>query len=1116
MTQHHPEFSLTGALPTNTTVLEASAGTGKTYAIAALAVRYVAQGRARIDDLLLITFSRAATAELRLRVRERLHEAAFFLEDLIQGRTHATPTDAVLISLGTGTPDQVAERAARLASAVADFDRATIMTTHEFCHSMLSGLGILAPQTPLSTLIEELGPLADEASADVYVSQFARREQGAPFPYGRRWNADPGAQEIGRRAASEDATLVGEDASGAVGDRVRFAQQVRDEVARRKHALRVYSFDDQLERLKDALNDDRFGAQARQRLSSRFPVVLVDEFQDTDPVQWSILRSAFHGSSTLVLIGDPKQAIYGFRGGDVHTYTLAVQEATTTTTLPVNYRSDPETVAGVAALFEGVLLGEGIVTPPVTAARHSRLQGRDGTAWAHGVHVRSISADTAMTQAQAAKAVGDDLVGVVAELLSDQPPLVRLPTENGIPVPGVGSPLRARDIAVLVRSNKRGATLAKELAQAGIPATFTGSRSVFSTTAADDWLTLLQALDEPRRPFLQRAYLTDFIGATVPGLAEADEAQHSAWAILLHRWARTLERSGVPALVAAFDTDHDFTARLLQRPDGEQRVTDHRQIAELLHRHRGSGVTRRPRDLAAWLHGQRAAQSLGGEATRRRATDADAVTVMTIHRAKGLQWPVVLLPESGEEFPVQPDHGEPLVLPGGTARSLDIGGRRGPDRARRWEQHLLEDGDESLRAFYVGLTRAESRVVTWWAPQPRVTASPLHRLVHADHDPQHPRRPLSSYPLSEVLADSTPLGAGWLPAAGIGVVEVQGIRAVPLPRPPSPELTVRSWDRTIDQTWRRTSYSGLTAAAHDQASPVDSLLLDDEGGPEDLLVPVEDAYADLSPMATLPAGAAFGTLVHAVYEATDATVPSWRDAVADATRTALRRVPVADVSADALATALAPSFDTPLGPLFPGRTLRDFSPADRLAEMDFEFALSNPSATVADLAHLLERHLPPGDPLAAYPARLANPLLAGQRLHGFLTGSIDAVLRDGDGAAARFVVVDYKTNWLAPADEPLTIGHYTRAAMAEAMMASHYPLQALLYSVALHRFLATRWRPYEPERHLGGVAYLFVRGMAGEHTPQPDGHPLGVFTWKPSADLVLATSALLAGEETPS
>ncbi len=144
-------------------------------------------------------------------------------------------------------------------------------------------------------------------------------------------------------------------------------------------------------------------------------------------------------------------------------------------------------------------------------------------------------------------------------------------------------------------------------------------------------------------------------------------------------------------------------------------------------------------------------------------------------------------------------------------------------------------------------------------------------------------------------------------------------------------------------------------------------------------------------------------------------------------------------------------------------------------------------------------------------ARLAAPLLAEQRLHGFLTGSIDAVLRDGQGTDARFVVVDYKTNRLAPPETPLTVGHYTRAAMAEAMMASHYPLQALLYSVALHRFLRRRWAPYDPQRHLGGVAYLFVRGMAGAQTPAEDGHPLGVFSWSPSPELVLATSALVRG-----
>ena len=154
------------------------------------------------------------------------------------------------------------------------------------------------------------------------------------------------------------------------------------------------------------------------------------------------------------------------------------------------------------------------------------------------------------------------------------------------------------------------------------------------------------------------------------------------------------------------------------------------------------------------------------------------------------------------------------------------------------------------------------------------------------------------------------------------------------------------------------------------------------------------------------------------------------------------------------------------------------------------------------------------DPLVGYPALLADPALAVQPLRGFLTGSIDAVFRVGDLRQPRFVVVDYKTNRLGSAGaapEPLTIGHYTAPALAEAMMASHYPLQALLYSVALHRFLRLRLAGYDPERHLAGVAYLFVRGMAGPDTPVVAGHPLGVFSWRPSSALVAAVSALLEG-----
>ena len=248
-------------------------------------------------------------------------------------------------------------------------------------------------------------------------------------------------------------------------------------------------------------------------------------------------------------------------------------------------------------------------------------------------------------------------------------------------------------------------------------------------------------------------------------------------------------------------------------------------------------------------------------------------------------------------------------------------------------------------------------------------------------------------------------------------------------------------------------------------------------------------------MADLPVGAGFGTLVHAVFETADLTAADLRAELLRCVRTELDRHPTPAVDPDALADALVPVARTPLGPLAADRSLADLAPSDRLAELDFELPLAGgdtPGADVrlGDLVPLLRRHLPPGDPLAAYPDRLA-PLQA-QPLRGYLTGSIDAVLRLR--GPERYAVVDYKTNWLGPIGpdgrEPLLAGHYTPDRLAAAMIDAHYPLQALLYSAALHRFL--RWRlgggrgGYDPERHLGGVLYLFLRGMCG-----PDGPTVG-------------------------
>ena len=1082
-------FSWSDPLPTGVTVLEASAGTGKTFAIAALAVRFIAEGRAQVGELLLVTFSRSATAELRSRVRARLKASAAALAAAVDG---TEPTDEVDRLLAQCSPDELRHRADALADAFTQFDRATIMTTHEFCHGMIAGLGVLAAQEPQSTLVEDLKPLADEVAADEYLRRYAHADATPPMTWLDERGGDPGARTIGRDAVEIAGALVPQGSDGAARDRVAFAASVREQVEARKAVRRLYSFDDQLGRLAAALDDPVTGPVACERLRRRFPVVLVDEFQDTDPVQWRIVRLAFGRDATLVLIGDPKQAIYAFRGADVHAYSAAARAAASTTTLTTNHRSDGPVVDAVSALFRGLRLGDDIAVPPVQASHAaSRLRAAPGSEWSVGLQVRVVDADEPLAPWTANERIRDDVVAVVTRLLADDAPLAHL---DGLLAP--------HDVAILVRSNARGHDLARALAARGVPATFSGTSSVFSSRAAGDWGALLAALDQPRRPYVQRAILTDFIGGTVPALATASDDDWARWSLWLRGWSRIVRMAGVPALLSAIERDTDMTPRLLRRRHGERDVTDHRHIAEMLHQQSASGRAG-VRELLAWLR-RGVTESATSERTRRLETDAAAVQIMTVHRAKGLQFPVVLLPEAAMAFDSSSDEGGRLVLPGDDRREVDLGGRNSPGRDERWRRYQRDESDESLRTVYVGLTRAQSHAIVWWAHHWNVAASPLHRLLNARHDADDPERPSATYPAS------SPLTLGWLAEVGIATVAVTDPEpdAAPLAVATPERLAVRSWQRTIDTGWRRTSYSGLTARAHEADERAG--FLDDDDPDTAVEVDADPRLGAVSPMALLPGGTAFGTLVHAIYERTDARGDDWRARLEAECASALRSWPLAGVEAGSLAEGLAPSFETPLGPLGQDTTLRDFGPGNRLTELDFEFALRSPTATLTDVATILRPHVA-GTSLAAYADALAGPALASQPLRGFLTGSIDAVLRLPSGA---HLVVDYKTNRLGASGLPpeeLTVGHYTPQAMAEAMMASHYPLQALLYSVALHRFLGARLVGYDPAEHLGGVAYLFVRGMSGPETPTIEGHPLGVFSWRPGVDLVEAVSSLLAG-----
>jgi exodeoxyribonuclease V beta subunit len=226
-----------------------------------------------------------------------------------------------------------------------------------------------------------------------------------------------------------------------------------------------------------------------------------------------------------------------------------------------------------------------------------------------------------------------------------------------------------------------------------------------------------------------------------------------------------------------------------------------------------------------------------------------------------------------------------------------------------------------------------------------------------------------------------------------------------------------------------------------------------------------------------------------------------------AKETAWRNVELGD--REAVITGLCAAINCPLGPLAGGLSLRDVTRPDRLDELDFDIPLVGGDVPtgrldVADLADLLETQLPADDPVARYAPSLRNPGLSGV-LRGYLTGSLDLVVRLRDG---RYVVADYKTNKLGPPGEALTAWHYRGEAVDEEMAAAHYPLQALLYSVALHRYLRWRLPDYDAERHFGGVLYLFVRGMSAVEPAATGELPHGVWSWRPPAGLVEAMSDL--------
>ena len=1123
----YTDFDVCGPLPSGVTVLEASAGTGKTYTIAALTARYVAEGTP-LDRLLLITFTRMATGELRDRVRERLVGCEQGLSGILVGAPD-TNDDPVVTLLATGDAREVELRRDRLARAVADFDAATIATTHGFCQEVLAELGTVGDLDRETAFVEDVSELLDQALDDLYVRRFHRRE-AARFSRAE-------ARRIAQAAVDNpmaDLEPREEPTESTAAMRYRLARAVRSELEQRKRRLAIMTYDDLLTRLNATLGGPS-GPAARARLSSRFDVALVDEFQDTDPTQWQILDRAFaKGGVTLVLVADPKQAIYAFRGADVYAYLKAAEIAGARATLRENRRADQTLIDAYDALFAGAKLGhEGIAYRRVRATPAHRAPRLTGAPSDAALRVRVVHRDeptidltyNGFASTGSARAhIARDLAADVVSVLSSGAELEHR-ARGGEPVRR--ETICPRHIAVLVRTHATADLVRDELHAARVPAVINGGGSVFETRAARDWLALLEAIERPASPVRARtASLTPFLGWRAERIAIAREEEWEEVHRRLHRWNRILRDRGVAALLEAITVGEDLAARVLATIDGERRLTDLRHLAQLLHRAASSerlGVTA----LRGWLAARLAdAERDEGqeERARRLESDAEAVQVLTIHRSKGLEFPVVYCPFLWDPTWIRPK--EPVAFHDpatGYRHTVDVG-LEGRTFKRHFEQYVIEQRGEDLRLAYVALTRAKHQAVIWWAGSRDSCHSPLGRLLFAKdaggNIAPHGRSTPTDAAVVERFRELAAAAPGRI---GVERSTLGTPTAWSPPIEPAPELIVARLHRSLDLSWRRTSYSDITAEAHDPlvaSEPERPVLRDEPETPTPVLTDLPAAlsleFGLESPLGTMPVGVQFGTFVHAVLEATDFAATDLDAELASRVAGAGSRRSLDLGDPGAAVNGLRAAIETPLGPVADGVRLRDVVRADRLDELEFELPLAGgdePTGrlTLSALAAALREHLPAGDPLAAYAARLEDPTLRSQ-VRGFLTGSIDLVIRlhrVGGVGGHQFLIVDYKTNWLGPAGEPLTLGHYQPSALAAEMNRAQYGLQALLYTVALHRYLRWRMPGYKAESHLAGVLYLFLRGMAGADTPTVAGSPCGVFAWRPSGSVVEALSDVL-------
>ncbi len=1150
-------------------LIEASAGTGKTYTIANLFIRYILDGTG-CSEILVVTFTKAATEELRGRIRSRLAELLHFLQG--PGSTE----DVFFACIVKQNRDASGKKRIidRVTLAIRTMDEAAIYTIHGFCQRVLADYAFFSGQPYDNEFIaddeefwcqalqdwwrintyelnagqarlllsavgtaEELGrrlrslrglqprrlePRVAESLEELYaqwdqlgpdlkqiaatwkerstaiiriLSESRALSRARTSPYGQHrledtigridrylntpgLAANPGTlfflsitsldkysteSKRGSDPALKEPFFMQCQDTWQQMDRLVAKARVRilreanqfsrkhAAAAREKH--RVMTYDDQLLQVHTALTGT-LGEELARSLRQGFPVAMIDEFQDTDRVQYEIFRGIYGQAkqSVLTLIGDPKQSIYRFRGSDLLTYIQARRDAGDRSfSLDTNWRSTPELIRAINALFSlrqsPFIYDEAIRFSPVKAAQTPDAEQKNDTGPLHpSMTIWKIPPDPTgkpLSRTEAREAVTSATARTILELLQ-------------------GGETKAGDIAVLVRTNDEGRLVRCTLQTLGVPAVAIVRDNIYQTPEAFGLKTLLDAIANPEdRQLARNALASELLGLDYPEMDSqiSDENRWQNWMNGIHELHERWKQSGFMAMFHGLLQRKVIAERLAAGDNAERRLTNLIHLAELLQQ--ASVLHPSPTSLIEWLTRKRNDPD-SHETELRLESDDALVRIVTIHSSKGLEFSVVFVPFAWACRPIE-DQAENLIAfsdRNGTA-CLDAG----PASEARSRSLCLAEKErlaEDIRLLYVALTRAERRLYLAWGrvDSRRRDLSGKSALAYLLYSAQTPETLNKSLP--NAWTDETDLDAGLrtLCQAAAG-----SINTVDLPesvadfwQPPQREqkqpIRLGQFTGRIRDNWKIASFTGMTRNIHQVRNYGSSSSSQDR-------------------ILAFPAGTRTGSFMHLVLENLDFQ----GELRPQAENLWLRFAPRFGLNAtdhlETLVEWLNYIVQTNLGQ--DGLSLSQVSCHRCLNEMEFDFSLEH--GIIEELNRVLDRNA--GKPLEP---------IEYDDFEGIITGIIDLVF-EHEGC---FYLVDYKTNFLGA-----TLDDYRPDKLEDEIFDRRYDLQYLLYSVALHRYLRQRLPSYRYETHFGGVYYLFLRAMRPADTDSR-----GIFYVRPDPEII--------------